>query len=106
MEFRSVFFPSFIYLIKRIQSFEEIPLLFYYAIESHFGHINRVGCFHQRLNLSQNLFTQDHPSLMSFYLFIYPYVHIFFIYSMENNEKLNFDATLYKSPEEWTGGQI
>ena len=33
-------------------------------------------------------------------------VRIFFIYNMENNEKLNFDATLYKSPEEWTGGQI
>ena len=24
----------------------------------------------------------------------------------ENNEKLKFDATLYISPEEWTGAQI
>ena len=37
---------------------------------------------------------------------IYACVHFFFIYNMENNEKINFDATLYISPEEWTGGQI
>ena len=39
---------------------------------------------------------------------IYPCVHIFhyFIYNMENNEKLNLDAALYISPEEWTGSHI
>ena len=39
------------------------------------------------------------------FILLYIFIH-YFIYIMENNEKLNLDAALYISPEEWTGGQF